>query len=106
MFSTQIEERFSFYERTIEELRQHAKVWEACSDVALSDKKTYELLDCMNKDEIKELKKEVEKMGTIYNGRIESLEAFLVEKKGQASLLDDRNATLSYDLVGAKLHAL
>lgn len=61
LISACIKEKFFFYKRSIEGLRKHAKVWEAHCEGALSDKKTYEMLACLNKDEIEELRKEADK---------------------------------------------
>lgn len=41
----------------------------------------FELFSLLNKDELEELRKEVEKMGTTYKVKVGSLEASLVEKK-------------------------
>lgn len=59
----------------------------------------------MVKDELKELKKEIEMISTMHNSRFEHLEASLDEKEVQENQLADMNATPSYDLVRAKLRA-
>lgn len=57
------------------------------------DKKTYELLPYVNKDELEELRKEAGKLG-----------GSLAEKEVRINQLTEKNDTLSYDLVQAKLH--
>lgn len=58
----------------------------------------------MSKDELKELKNEIEKIVTMHSGRVKHLEASLAEKEAQENQLADANVTLSYDLVRVKLY--
>lgn len=51
------------------------------------------------KDELKKLKKEIEKIDTMHNVRVEHLEAVLPEKEAQEKKLADANIIVSYDLV-------
>lgn len=62
---------------------------------------TYYILARFAHDELKELKKKIEKINTM----VEHLEASLAKKEVQENQLADANIALSYDLVQAKLHA-